>query len=100
MFVLTLLVPRVLQITHELKSSSQVFKKRVKLLNQNDIYPELKHIASTAAAINYPETSLDLVRTGVLIYGYWPTRETFIFFYKKERKKRIHCKEHYFGIHT
>ncbi len=69
------------------KKQFSVFKKRVKLLNQNDIYPELKHIASTAAAINYPETSLDLVRTGVLIYGYWPTRETFIFFLQKRKEK-------------
>lgn len=54
------------------------FKQRVKLLNKNEIYPETKHIACSAAAINYPNSQFDMIRTGILVYGYWPTKETFI----------------------
>lgn len=40
--------------------------------------PKLRHTACSAAAINYPETTMDMVRIGILIYGFWPSQETFI----------------------
>lgn len=61
-----------------IKKQFSVFRKRLKLLHQYGISPSLHHIASSAATINYPETRMDMVRTGILIYGYWPTKETFI----------------------
>lgn len=64
-----------------------IFKRRVKLLNDYNIFPEQKHIASSAAAINYPETRLDLIRTGILIYGYWPTKETFLNYVHRKKNK-------------
>lgn len=70
-----------------IKKQFSVFKKRVKLLNDNGIYSEIKHIASSAATINYPETRLDLVRVGVLLYGYWPTTETFIHYVHRRKDK-------------
>lgn len=65
-----------------------LFKRLVRSLELEGITSEIKHIASSAAAINYPETRLDLVRSGILIYGYWPTRETFMN-YAQRKKKRI-----------
>lgn len=35
-----------------------------------------RHIAATAAAMLWPETRLDAVRTGIGIYGIWPSAET------------------------
>ncbi|WP_372642382.1 alanine racemase [Ancylomarina sp.] len=70
-----------------IKKQFSVFKKRVKLLNDNDIYSEVKHIASSAATINYPETRLDLVRVGIILYGYWPTTETFIHYIHRRKDK-------------
>lgn len=35
-----------------------------------------RHIAATAAAMLWPETRLDAVRTGIGIYGLWPSPET------------------------
>jgi alanine racemase len=35
-----------------------------------------RHIAATAAAMLWPETRLDSVRTGIGIYGLWPSPET------------------------
>lgn len=70
-----------------IKKQFSVFKKRIKFLNDNNIYSEIKHIASSAATINYPETRLDLVRVGILLYGYWPTTETFIHYIHRRKDK-------------
>ncbi|MGW8314263.1 MAG: alanine racemase [Bacteroidales bacterium] len=64
-----------------------LFNRLVRSLEQEGITAEIKHIASSAAAINYPETRLDLVRCGILIYGYWPTRETFMNYAQREKKR-------------
>lgn len=39
------------------------------------VYPKYRHIACSAAVLNYPETQLDLVRVGIANYGYWPSNE-------------------------
>lgn len=35
----------------------------------------IKHIANSAAIIMYPETHLDMVRPGIILYGYYPSDE-------------------------
>ena len=74
-------------IANYLRVSKQLslFKKRIKYLEANNIYPEYRHIACSAAAINYPQSQFNLIRTGILIYGYWPTKETFISFVHKKK---------------
>lgn len=47
--------------------------------------PKLHHTACSAAAIRYPPTRLDMVRIGILQYGFWPSRETLI-----EHNSRVH----------
>lgn len=70
-----------------IKKQFTTFKKRRKLLHENGIYPTIEHIASSAATISYPETRLDMVRTGVILYGYWPTKETFINYIHRKKDK-------------
>ncbi len=70
-----------------IKKQFSVFKKRIKLLNEHGIYSEIKHIASSAATINYPETRLDMVRIGILLYGYWPTIETYMHYVHRRKDK-------------
>jgi alanine racemase len=36
----------------------------------------LRHIASSAAAMLWPQTRLDLVRFGIALYGLWPSKQT------------------------
>ena len=38
--------------------------------------PLLRHTACSAATLNYPETRMDLVRIGIMFYGFWPNMET------------------------
>jgi alanine racemase len=40
--------------------------------------PPIVHTASTAAGILLPETHFDMVRTGIGLYGLWPSRETYL----------------------
>lgn len=70
---------------HRVTKQLGVFKKRRKLLTENNINPEIVHIACSAAAINYPLSQFDMIRTGILIYGYWPTKETYLNYFHKNR---------------
>lgn len=70
-----------------IKKQFTVFRKRQKLLNENGISPTLLHIASSAATISYPDTRLNMVRTGILLYGYWPTKETYINYIHRRKDK-------------
>ena len=47
------------------------------------IEANLQHTACSAAALNYPETTMDMVRFGIAQYGFWPNRETYMNFVKK-----------------
>lgn len=40
--------------------------------------PQLRHTSCSASTISYPETHMDMVRVGILLYGFWPSRETLI----------------------
>lgn len=45
-----------------------------------NLKPIYHHMACSAAAINYPQTQGNMVRIGILQYGFWPNRETEIRF--------------------
>lgn len=62
------------------------FKETINLLEKNNIYVPIKHIACTAATMLFPETHFDLVRVGIGVYGLWPSRETFISAKNEKRK--------------
>jgi len=38
----------------------------------------IKHMSCTASTILFPETYHDLVRVGIGLYGYWPSKETYL----------------------
>lgn len=73
---------------YRIKKQFGTYKNRVRLLEKNNIRFQIRHIASSAATITYPETQMDLVRTGIILYGYWPTRETFFQFVHKHSEKK------------
>lgn len=61
------------------------FNKALRELKEHKIEIPLKHIACSAAAILFPETYFDLVRTGIGVYGLWPSRETYLSCIQKQR---------------
>lgn len=63
------------------------FNQGYKFLLLNGIHPEIRHSACSAAAIAYPKTQMDMVRVGILTYGYWPSKETQIHHLHKTKYK-------------
>ena len=68
-------------ISNYLRVDDQIktFNSILKSFQSKGCNPTLKHTACSAAAITYPETQMDMVRIGILLYGYWPSRETYIY---------------------
>lgn len=56
------------------------FRQAVKTLEQHGLKPELRHTASSAAHLVFPETRFDMIRCGIALYGHWPSKETFLSF--------------------
>jgi len=63
------------------------YNKLYKWIVNRGIVPELRHTACSAAAMTYPRTRMDMVRIGILQYGFWPSPETFIHFVHKRMEK-------------
>jgi len=59
------------------------FNRNLNHIKKKGFKPELIHMASSAATIVYPRTRKDLVRTGILQYGFWPSFETRIAWMQK-----------------
>jgi alanine racemase len=51
------------------------------------LVPEYRHVASSAAAVAYPSARFNMVRIGILQYGYWPSAETFVQCISKNMEK-------------
>lgn len=65
----------------------ELFNKIYNKLIKEGVKPRIKHTASSAAAMTYPYMQMDMVRVGILQYGFWPSLETFI---DHIAKKKIH----------
>lgn len=50
----------------------KIFSDFIRDLKNNHIYPKINHLANSAAIINFPQSWLDAVRPGLLIYGINP----------------------------
>ncbi len=64
------------------------YKKICKWMNYQGLVPAKRHVASSAAAMTYPASRYDMVRAGILQYGYWPSAETFIQYISKKEEKQ------------
>jgi len=72
-------------LANSFRVSQQIatYKKQVKRFEKAGLSPKYRHTSCSAATVNYPKTQFDLVRIGILMYGFWPSPETFII---RERK--------------
>lgn len=64
------------------------FVELVKYLNSLGIKSDTLHAACSAAAVSYPETHFDMVRVGIMQYGFWPSKETLIQYIHNKKNKR------------
>ena len=63
------------------------FNNFYKWFKEQGVKSRLRHTACSAAAVSYPQTRMDLVRIGILHYGFWPSRETLISYLNKQEHK-------------
>lgn len=80
------------RIHNQIKNYNKFYRWFIK----NELYPKRRHTACSAAAISYPQTRMDMVRIGILMYGFWPSVETKIQYLtnkydKEDPLKRIIC---------
>lgn len=47
----------------------------IKMLSNNGVNIPIKHVSNSGAIIDSPETYLDAVRAGIILYGYYPSDE-------------------------
>jgi alanine racemase len=59
---------------HQLKE----FKRLVAALRREGIRPRNLHTACSAAVLLFDDTYFDMVRPGISVYGYWPSKETYV----------------------
>ncbi|MBI1343396.1 MAG: alanine racemase [Terrimonas sp.] len=66
------------------------FYKSMLTVGRSGLKPVYQHAACSAGVMNYPETMGNMVRVGIMQYGFWPNDETFIRYNgDKERNNRI-----------
>ncbi|WKV12560.1 alanine racemase [Marivirga harenae] len=63
-----------LRVMDQIKKYNQLYD----IFKEHGLIPNRRHTACSAAAMSYPETQMDMVRIGILLYGFWPSQETFI----------------------
>ena len=51
----------------------EIFKKLIKDLKENRISIPIIHTANSGGIINYPESHFNMVRPGIMSYGYYPS---------------------------
>lgn len=73
-----------LRVEQQIKKYQQLYE----LFCHHDLRPRLRHTACSAACINFPDTTFELVRMGIMLYGFWPNEETYIYQLRQQDKDR------------
>jgi len=63
------------------------YKDMLVTFEENDLSPKYKHVANSAAAFVYPDARMDLVRVGIMLYGFWSSTEVFVQYINNQNSK-------------
>ncbi|MFP4522296.1 MAG: alanine racemase [Fibrobacterota bacterium] len=58
------------------KKQMDVFREGAEILKDKGLYSGPLHVSCSAAVMLFPEFSLDMVRPGISLYGFWSSSET------------------------
>jgi len=77
-------------MANNFRISKQVlnFQQAIISFESNKLKPVYNHTACSAVLLNYPEAVGNLVRLGILQYGFWPNKETYIR-YSGEKQRNV-----------
>ncbi|MFT4754882.1 MAG: alanine racemase, partial [Salibacteraceae bacterium] len=70
---------------HRIKKQERNYNSAYKKMVNFGIVPKIKHTACSAATMRYPKTRMDLVRIGILQYGFFPSTEILIHYLTKQK---------------
>lgn len=73
---------------YRIKKQQHVFRKVIKKVDAAGLNPEQKHTACSAAALRYPKFQMDLVRLGIIQYGFFPNKEILIEYLTKKKENQ------------
>lgn len=63
---------------YRVKKQKWVYQQVYKKITAHGLRPDLRHTACSAAALRYPSTQMDMVRIGILQYGFFPSKEVVV----------------------
>jgi alanine racemase len=64
----------------------EAFKKASRELRARGVRVPLRHMSCTASTILFPKTDFNMARVGIGLYGYWPSKETYVSCLQTKRK--------------
>ncbi|MBI1223418.1 MAG: alanine racemase [Bacteroidetes bacterium] len=70
---------------YRIKQQQKQFEKAQNKVSLYGLSPERNHVACSAAALRYPKSQLDMVRLGIIQYGFFPTNEVLIEYLAKRK---------------
>jgi len=73
---------------YRIKKQQEVFRKVIKKVAAAGLNPEQKHTACSAAALRYPKFQMDMVRLGIIQYGFFPNKEILIEYLTKKKENK------------
>jgi alanine racemase len=59
-----------------IKKQMKAFKAYCRYFQVQGLKPDYRHMACSAGVLNFPDSTLDMVRVGIANYGFWPNNET------------------------
>ncbi|MBS2212206.1 alanine racemase [Carboxylicivirga mesophila] len=76
-------------ISNHLRIQKQLkkYSKMLAMLENEQLTPRYKHVANSAATFVFPKARFDLVRIGIMQYGFWSSAETFIHYIQNQKTK-------------
>lgn len=70
---------------YRIKKQLILYKKISNLFKLMELKPKYQHVSSSAGMIRYPEYQMDMVRIGIMQYGFFPTREVLVNYLTKHQ---------------
>lgn len=70
----------------KIKRQFASFKEYYQLCKKRKYPPKYRHLASSAAALAFPDTRYEMVRVGVAQYGFWPSPDVYYYHFNKTGK--------------
>lgn len=68
-----------------MKNQKTIFKKILNKFKLAGVRPEIVHTCCSAAAIRFPEMRYDMLRIGILQYGFWPSPEMMVTYLNEQK---------------